>query len=328
MKKMVDIASELAIRLSNTLQSAEGNSLIDSAIEANPWFTRTDIHLSIRAIITEMLESQKIEKWMAHYPALPCTTPRKVGIIMAGNIPLVGFADLLCTLMAGHQAWVKPSSKDKVLTEHVIKTLKEIEPAIPIYIYEKATPLDAVIATGGTEANRHFEQSYKNIKRLLRSSRHSIAVLSGDEGQSEMKLLSEDIYAHSGLGCRNVAMIFAPKGIQISIPARPTNPKYHNNFLQTRALLSIKGESFEDNGTSVIIKSHELPHSLSTITLYEYNSLQEVEQWIGQHDSELQCIVSRSIEHPRRVDFGQAQHPTLLDYADGVDTMKFLEFNN
>ncbi len=244
---------------------------------------------------------------------------------MAGNIPLVGLFDLLCTLAAGCEAWVKPSSKDRVLMEYICSLLKEIEPAIPIYKYEAGAQYHAIIATGGSEANRYFEQQFAHVKHLCRSNRHSIAVLSGSESESQMRGLSEDIYSYSGLGCRNVAMIFAPQGSRVEIPPLATGQKYRNNYLQTKALLSMSGSSFVDNGSSLMVYSHELPRSLSAISIYEYESIHEVEQWIEQHEEQLQCIVSGCIEHPRRVDFGAAQHPTLHDYADGVDTMAFLQ---
>lgn len=326
MKNFVEIAQKLHSKLSGFGSDHESIAVIESAIAANSWFTHSDICRSVEAICSEMLSGEKLTVWLETYPALPAQKAHQVAIIMAGNIPLVGLFDLLCTLAAGHHAWVKPSSKDKVLMDYICDTLRAIEPEIPIYIYDQNRSYDAVIATGGEEANRHFEAKFKETKRLCRANRHSIAVLTPQTSEEEIELLAEDIYSYSGLGCRNVAMIFAPKGFGFKIPTLSTNAKYHNNYLHSKALYLLRGQEFEDCGSLILIRSKELPHTLSTISVWEYDSLSEVEAWITEHDNKLQCIVSRCINHPRRVDFGEAQHPTLLDYADGVDTMKFLEF--
>ncbi|MFI3279889.1 MAG: acyl-CoA reductase [Rikenellaceae bacterium] len=328
MKRIVNIAARLSEAISTFLLSGDSARLIERATEDNPWFSREDIRNSIEAISSQMLNAERLEEWLSHYPATQSSKRRRIAIIMAGNIPLVGFADLLCTLAAGHEAWVKPSSKDRVLMEYICQALKEIDPDIPIYKYDEDAHYDGVIATGGDQANRYFEQKFQSVKRLCRGNRHSVAVLSSKEDDRQLQLLSEDIYSYSGLGCRNVSMIFSPRGKGIKLPTVETHPKYRNNYLQTRALLTLRELDFVDTGCSVIINSKEFPQSLSTISLFEYDSLEEVEQWIEQHDEQLQCIVSRVIKHARCVDFGEAQHPTLFDYADGVDTMKFLEFNN
>lgn len=321
---MIDIAHELSLKLATFGQDATSKEVISRAIDENGWFTQPDICLAVKAIRCQMLDADKLRDFMSHYPTHMPLKGSRVGIIMAGNIPLVGFADLLCTLLAGCEAWVKPSSKDRVLMEYLCECLKEIEPKIPIYIYDDSLNYDAIIATGGTEANLYFEQRFKGVKRLCRSSRHSIAVLTGSESEEQLQLLAKDIYSYSGLGCRNVAMIFVPDGAEIKIPAAQTSQKYRNNYLQTKALATLSGWHFIDNGASIICDSKEFAHSLSTLSVYRYNSLEQVQQWIAEHDHELQCIVSNCIDHPRRVDFGQAQRPSLFDFADGVDTMEFL----
>ncbi|MFR9515275.1 MAG: aldehyde dehydrogenase, partial [Rikenellaceae bacterium] len=236
---------------------------------------------------------------------------------------------LLCTLAAGHQAWIKPSSKDRVLMEYICNQIKDIEPSTPICMYDETREYDAVIATGGNDANRYFESKFATTKRLCRTSRHSIAVLSENPTPHELDLLAEDIYSYSGLGCRNVSMIFAPRGAKVSFPSVATTLNYRDNYLRTKALLTIKGQEFEDNGTSILVRSHQEPSSLSMITIWEYDSLSEVEEWIAENDHFIQCIVcNNNIKHPRQVSFGEAQHPTLFDYADGVDTMIFLKLDN
>ncbi len=315
MKNKIDIFVELGKRLSGGAPP----KVVERAVAENEWFRVEEITSAIEAICREMLNRNKLREWMAHYPTLPVAKAEDVMIVMAGNIPLVGFFDMLCVVMAGHRAYVKPSSKDRVLMEYVISILKDIEPDIPIYIGACENP-SRVIATGGDSAVRHFKSAYGGVKTLLRGSRHSIAVVSSDGEES----IEEDIYAYSGLGCRNVSMVFHPKGSKPNIKKCDTHPKYHNNYLQNRALFTMQNREFVDNGSSLFIASSKFPSALSVISTYEYDSIEEVNRWISEHDEELQCIVSNIVQHPRCVGFGDSQRPTLMDYADEVDTMKFL----
>ncbi len=317
MNRRIEIFLELAERLKLGIDP----KIVEMATSQNKWFRANEIAQAVEAICHDMLSKGRLNEWLAHYPTLPITTPQNILIVMAGNIPLVGFFDLLCVFMAGHNAYVKCSSKDRVLMEWVISTIKKIEPNAPIYISDIPNP-DKVIATGGEAAVRHFGARYTNTPTILRGSRHSIAVLSGAEG--EEKHLLEDIYLYSGLGCRNVSMIFVPKGYDLSLLPYDTHPKYRNNYLQQRALLTMRGEEFYDNGASLFVKSQTLSNALSIISIYEYETIEEVEEWVVRHDSQIQCIVSEILTHHRRVGFGEAQHPTLFDYADDIDTMKFL----
>ncbi len=313
MKTSINIATELSARLERGVPQ----HITERAVAENEWFRASDIERAVEAIRLDMLSREGLERWMSHYSTLPVTTAENILVVMAGNIPLVGFFDLLCVMMSGHRAYIKPSSKDRVLTEWIVAQILEIEPAIPIYIWGGETP-DRVIATGGESAKRHFKAQYPNIPTLLRGTRHSIAVLS--EGED----IADDIYAYSGLGCRNVSMIFVPKSHSLELPTAQTHTKYHNNYLQTRALLTMQDVKFTDNGASLFVESQDFPASLSTVSIFRYDSLAEVNKWIQDNDSHLQCIVSRVVSHPRTVNFGESQRPTLFDYADGVDTMKFL----
>ncbi len=313
MKTPINIATELSKRLERGVPQ----HITERAMAENEWFRESDITRAVEAIRLDMLSREGLERWMSHYPTLPVTKPENILVVMAGNIPLVGFFDLLCVMMSGHCAYIKPSSKDRVLTEWIVAQILEIEPAIPIYIWGGESP-DRVIATGGESAKRHFKAQYPNIPTLLRGTRHSIAVLSQGED------IADDIYAYSGLGCRNVSMIFVPKSSEIKIASVETHPKYRNNYLQTRALLTMQSVKFTDNGASLFIESQDFPTYLSAVSIYRYESLEQVNTWIQNNDSHLQCIVSRVVSHPRAVNIGESQRPTLFDYADGVDTMKFL----
>ena len=282
--------------------------------------------LSLRAIAGEMLERGRVAEWMAAYPSLPVVEQRNVLVIMAGNIPAVGFFDLLCVCMSGHRCLAKPSSKDRATIDFIISELRRIDPQIPVEYYDSQR-VDAVIATGSDNTNRYFRARYGSVPSLLRGSRSSVAVLTGDETEEELRGLSEDIFAYSGLGCRNVSLIFTPRGDTPQIPApHDVNPKYTNNYRQTRAIAAMRGEAFTDLGCAILTEGRDFPAELSRINYAYYDSAEDVADWLAAHDGELQCVVSRDAGlHPRAVGFGRAQHPQLTDYPDAVDVMEFLE---
>jgi hypothetical protein len=297
------------------------------AVAANEWFTVGDIRYAVAAIRSEMLDAKRVAEWLSHYATAGSRCPKRVAIIMAGNVPLVGFFDLMCVLASGDIPFVKPSSKDRALEEYVELLLREIEPELRIEQYVEGADYDAVIATGGDSANLYFRTAFAGTPALLRGSRHSVAVLSGRESKAEMKALADDVFVHSGLGCRNVSLLFVPKGFKPKLEVRKMSLAYHNNYLQCRALLTMQGAKFKDLGEAVVLKTKvaEFPRFLSQINVVEYSSLEEVQQWLVAHDEALQCVVSE-IEglHSRQVPFGRAQRPTLFDYADERDTMQFL----
>ena len=327
MKSTVEIFSELGVRLAEFGSDEVSRSVMARAVAANEWFSVSDICYAVEAVRTEMLDAEKISNWLSRYPSAGRHEPKRVAIIMAGNIPLVGFFDLMCVIANGDIPYVKPSSKDSALEEYVEQLLRETEPALRIEKYVENAEYDAVIATGGESANLYFRAAFDGVPSLLRGSRHSVALLSGKEQKSDIKSLSDDIFTYSGLGCRNVSLVFVPQGYKLHLPTRKMCRAYYNNYLQCRALLTMQGAQFEELGEAVLLRSKvaEFPRFLSQINLVEYTSLEEVKQWLALHDEELQCVVS-SIDgvHSRQVPLGKAQRPTLFDYADERDTMQFL----
>ena len=297
------------------------------AVAENEWFSVSDIRYAVEAVRQEMLDAEKVEKWLQHYPFVGSREAKRVAIIMAGNIPLVGFFDLMCVLASGNIPCVKPSSKDSVLEEYIEQLLLEIEPALRIEKYVESAEYDAVIATGGDSANLYFRSAFAGVPCLLRGSRHSVVVLSGKEPKDVLTRLADDIFIHSGLGCRNVSLVFVPKGYRLSLPTRKMCRAYHNNYLQCRALLTMRGVKFDDLDEAVVVKQSqaEFPRFLSQINVVEYSDLEMVKQWLVANDESLQCVVSEISDlHSRCVEIGQAQSPTLFDYADERDTMQFL----
>ena len=322
MRDIIEIFAALADKLQGFGDDSHTSAIIDNAIEQNGWFTRPDIVRAVEAIRNQMLQPESLTKWLSDYPR--ATSTKRVAIIMAGNIPLVGFFDLLCVLCSGHEAHIKPSSKDRVLMHYIVDTLRSIDPSIPIYDYASEERYDMVIATGGNDANRYFESHFADTKRLLRGSRHSVAVLSGKESAEELEALMEDITAYSGLGCRSVSMIFAPEGVNITLPHTVAlNTKLRRNIASMRALYTIQQRHFVDYGAFLMIEGKEFATSLALVVAQRYSDIADVKAWISERRDHIQCVVSHlGIEGC--VAFGEAQHPTLWEYADGVDTMAFL----
>ncbi len=322
----VDIFAELGKRLSDFGANSRSREVMACAVADNGWFSEADVLWAVGAIRECMLDRGRMERWLAAYPALGRgDSPKRVAIVMAGNIPLVGFFDLMCVIASGNAAAVKYSSKDRALMAYVVALLHEIEPELPIEEYFGGEHADAVIATGGESANLYFESVFGGVPHLFRGSRHSVAVLSGDESAGELAALADDIFSYSGLGCRNVSLIFVPRGYEPALPPRRMCRGYMNNYRRTRALLAMTGVRFADLGMAVAVEgAAEFPDALSRINLVRYDAVEDVARWLTEHSDELQCVVSKLHLHPRTVGLGRAQYPELTDYADDVDVMEFL----
>ncbi len=317
MKSCIDIFTELGVRLKSLPQN-----IIEQATAENEWFCQ--IETAIGAIREQMLDRRAIEQWIAHYPIAP-HTPKRVAIIMAGNIPAVGFADLMYTICSGNIPVIKYSSKDRVLMQYIVEQLQEIKPHLIIEQYSDNDNVDAVIATGSDTAALHFRAMFGDIPTLIRGSRHSVAVLTGVESCEDIKNLSKDIFTYSGLGCRNVSLIFAPQGFdfQLVVPQMPQS--YKNNYRHAKAMMTMQGRVFTDCSSALLLEGKaEFPRYISTINICRYNSLSSVKEWIAENSERLQCVVSSDKSIANAVAFGRAQYPALNNYADDIDVMKFL----
>lgn len=322
MSHTIETFTALGERLRHFGTTAAHRAIITSAIADNPWFTEVDIRRAIDAVCEDMLNGDKLTAWLAQYT--PTTEPRDVAVIMAGNIPLVGFFDLLCVVASGHRCHVKTSSKDRVLMRFVIEELRTIDGDIAIYDYDAAQEYDMAIATGGDDANRYFREHFAQTRTLLRGSRHSVAILDGTESNDEMRGLAHDITSYSGLGCRSVSMIFVPEDWRGELYAMSAvNDKLKNNIRMQRAMLTMQQREFIDCDGYLAIYGDDFPTTLAAVTIYKYRSLEEVRRWISANSDRLQCITTHC-DIEGSVPLGHAQRPTLWDYADGVDTMAFL----
>jgi hypothetical protein len=302
----------------------------EQAAYENPWFLPEFIETSVQNIGSGFLQKDKLEQWLQAY-ALPGgnPSPKTVGIVMAGNIPLVGFHDLLCVFITGHRALVKPSSKDTVLIKHLADKLVEWDGETVNFIAfaENLKSCDAYIATGSNNTARYFDYYFGKYPSIIRRNRTSVAVLDGRETTDELVLLADDIQLYFGLGCRNVTKLYVPEGYDFTPLLDALRKydhladfhKYKHNFDYHLAILIMNSKYYMNNG-SIILTQHASPFSPVSQIHYEFYSDLALIMDNVLANNDIQCVVGHA-----GIPFGQAQSPALCDYADGIDTMAFLK---
>lgn len=302
------------------------------AQEHNSWFTKENLLFAIESWANALTDIN-LKTWVSNHKLNP-TTSKKVAIIMAGNIPLVGFHDFLSVLISGHQVLVKQSSNDKHLLPFLAKYLEYVQPAFKgriEFTEQKLTNFDAVIATGSNNTARYFEYYFKNKPSIIRKSRNSVAVLTGKETEAQITMLSDDIFTYFGLGCRSVSKMYVPKNYNFDLffngmyqkRTHIENAKYANNYDYNKAVYLMSEFDLLENGFLMIKEDESYASPIATI-FYEYYD-NEIDLKIKLHEDKekIQCIVaSNFIEN--EIAFGKTQHPALWDYADGIDTLEFL----
>ena len=322
---------ELAVRLGEWLgqNTEEWQECKEKATRLNAWFSPAFIELAVNNIVTHFLQKTLLEQWVAQYK-IPEVTPHPatVGIVMAGNLPLVGFHDFLCVFISGHKMVVKLSSKDEVLMKLIAEKLYEWDARTKnlIAFAELLKGCNAYIATGSNNSGRYFEYYFGKFPNIIRRNRTSVAVIDGTETTEELSALADDIQVYFGLGCRNVTQLYVPKDYNF-IPLLDAlkkydeladNHKYKHNFDYHLALLIMNSKFYMNNG-SVILTENVSPFSPVSQVHYQFysNKAEVVETLAG--NKEIQCVTGHGY-----LPFGTAQSPSLTDYADGVDTMAFL----
>ena len=296
----------------------------------NPWFTKENIENALSAW-QEQLSADMLSAWLSPYKLKELASQKKVLIIMAGNIPLVGFHDFLTVLILGHKVAVKMSSTDNVLLKVIIEKLISIAPefkdSISFIDEVKNRKFDGVIATGSDNSAQYFEYYFKGAKKIIRKNRRSVAVLDGSESKAELAGLAHDVFAYFGLGCRNVSKLFLPKGFDLDNLFKAFYPysyvvehkKYGNNYDYNKAIFLMGSNKLVENGF-LLMKEDKSLLSPTAMLYYEYyNDMHTVEQFIKENAEQLQCVVSK-----KELPLGHTQKPNLWDYADGVDTIDFL----
>lgn len=321
---------DIMVRLGEYMQNDNEifKSVKQKAQFENQWFTQEFIDLAVDNITNNFLQKDKLEAWTKKYNVKENVADKNIGIVMAGNIPLVGFHDLLCVFISGYNAIIKPSSKDEVLIKHLVQKMIEWDGTVAqkISFAAQLKGCDAYIATGSNNSARYFEYYFSKYPSIIRRNRTSIAVIDNTETKQELEKLGDDIQTYFGLGCRNVTKLYVPHKYDF-IPLLDALKKYDyfidfhkykHNFDYQLALLIMNSKFYMNNG-SVLLTENESSFSPVSQVNYEYyenrNSLDER----LKSDDDIQCIIGHNF-----LNFGSAQSPQLNDYADGIDTMKFL----
>jgi hypothetical protein len=305
--------------------------VFENAYHKNPWFTKENIQLSL-AGLKNYLKEETLTNWLNKYD-FSQTSPKKLGVVMAGNIPMVGIHDMICVLFSGHVLHAKLSSQDDVLIQFIAEQLIEIEPELKnrINFVERLKNIDAVIATGSDNTARYFQYYFSNIPHIIRRNRTSVAILDGNETDNDLKGLGLDVFSYYGLGCRNVSKIFLPSTYD---PATlfehwgdfeyiADHNKYHNNYHYQRSIMLVDQAPYLDCGFCLMVKSEALVSPISVIYFEFYENLIDLKAELSNHAEKIQCVVT-NLDWPAKIKFGKAQMPNIDDFADNIDTMQFL----
>lgn len=309
--------------------------LIQQEKNYNAWFTPENVELAVKSA-GGMLNVDAIRQWLNNYSLQQLADSKKVGLILAGNIPLVGFHDVLSVLASGHHALIKASGQDARLIKYILQMLGAIDERFStrFTFVDRLKDFDAVIATGSDNSSRYFEYYFGKVPHIIRKNRNSVAVITGDETEQELKLLGHDIFDYYGLGCRNVSKLLLPKDYDIGAFYRPiesfqpiiNHHKYNNNYDYNKSVYMVNSEKHFDNGFLLLKEDESLTSPLAVLYYSYYDNIADAEATLNNIREKIQCVVCIS---PLKLNSevvapGQSQHPQLWDYADGVDTMKFL----
>jgi hypothetical protein len=301
----------------------------------NNWFTKDSLEKSLLSI-SNQLTQDNINSWLTPYNLSDIVEKKKVLLVMAGNIPLVGFHDFLSVVISGNIAVVKLSSNDNVLFTFLWEVICKINPNFSgrlDYIDNiKERTFDAVIATGSDNSAKYFEYYFKNIRRIIRKNRRSVAVLNGKESNQELQGLADDVFLYFGLGCRSVSKVFLPKGYNLDklfdvfFPFKEivNHKKYGNNYDYNKAIFLMGGHNLTENGFLLMKEDNSLQSPVSMLFYEFYEDLDKVKDYIDENADLLQCVVCKEYIVKKNTHFGETQKPQLWDYADNVDTIEFL----
>nr|WKN38108.1 acyl-CoA reductase [Tunicatimonas sp. TK19036] len=318
------------------LSAGEQSEIAARAQSENPWFTEENI-ITAKEGLEQYLNEDKLRSWTKELPPKPSSV-KKFGLVMAGNIPWVGFHDFLTVLISGQHVFAKPSSQDSFLMRYVANLITELEPQFEPYItfVDKLNTADAIIATGSDNSSRYFEYYFSKYPHIIRKNRSSVAVLTGDESRDELYALGQDIFQYFGLGCRNVSKLLVPEDYDFTPLFQALEPyqsvayhhKYNNNYDYNKSIYLVNREPFLDTGFALFRQSDQLVSPISVVYYEPYKTQEEVSQKLIASEQKIQCVVASQPLYPEQVNhvtFGKAQQPELWDYADGVNTLDFVQ---
>ena len=328
--------SPIARTASQRLRKAiEGlTSAFDQAVAANPWFVKGFVQFSLKAWADSLMQ-EKVNRWLALYNDRPWHPPASIGVVMAGNIPMVGLHDYLCVMASGNQFIGKLSSEDDLMIPAVHRVLSELDDNFSgraRFTSSKLEGFDAVIATGSNNTSRYFEYYFGKYPHIIRRNRNGTAILDGTESLQDLELLGDDIFMYFGLGCRNVSKLYLPGDHD---PDRLLNAwkrygwiadhsKYRNNYDYHKSIFLVNGDDFYDNGFVLARKQAAFSSPVAVLHYETYDQLDDLKRSLDDERDHLQCIVSGRPDIHSSIPFGTSQLPELWEYADGVDTMQFL----
>jgi hypothetical protein len=317
-------------------QQQDLKSCVESAYNSNPWFIPEFSSMAMKAI-SEMLTADSLNHWLLNeLPDNPNKGLKNIGVVMAGNIPAVGFHDFLCVLISGNRIKVKLSSDDQLLIPALSRLLISIEPEFETrieFISGKLEQIDAIIATGSNNTSRYFEFYFGKYPNIIRKSRSSVAILSGNESPEDLRALLDDLFLYFGFGCRNVTKLYVPVNYDF-IPLLDqskckadlllSHNKYYNNYEYNKAVFLVNGTVHLDTGY-LLVKEDESVHSPIGVIHYEtYSSNEELLNTLYGIEESLQCIISSNSMASMTIPFGKSQKPAINDYADNLNTLNFL----
>ncbi|HSD15372.1 MAG TPA: acyl-CoA reductase [Flavobacterium sp.] len=306
--------------------------LIELSQSHNGWFTPEQVHYAIDSW-AESLTEENLSEWLSAYD-FSNVQPKTVGLILAGNIPLVGFHDFLSVLLSGHNVLVKTSSNDQKLLPFLADYLIAVAPGMADHITfteGKLENFDAVIATGSNNTARYFDYYFKDVPNIIRKNRNSVAVLDGKESKEDLEALGEDIFRYFGLGCRNVSKLFVPRGYDFKLFFEAIYKygdiihyeKYANNYDYNKAVFLMSLFPLLDNEFLTLKEDSSYSSPISSVFYEYYDDLEAIKSKLLEDSEKIQCIVSNNLIN-RSISFGKSQNPELCDYADNIDTISFL----
>jgi hypothetical protein len=323
------------VALGDSIDHSSNHDLYLKAKYENPWFTIENIEQSIDAIKTHYINRTKLEAWIKEYQIADSNTSKRVGLILAGNIPLVGFHDIISVFLCGHTAILKLSDKDRILPTYFIHKLIGMFPELmsSFKIVDRLTDYDAVIATGSDSSGRVFEKYFSQVPHIIRRNRNGVAVITQNDNVETLKNLRHDLFDYFGLGCRNVSKVYIEKGVSTDLIFESivdekeiiNHNKFKNNYDYSSALYLMNLEKFLTNDVLILREHEDIGSRIACLHYEYYDSREALTSALNSHKDKIQCVVSSEpITGFTHFGFGNAQKPSLADYADGVDTIAFL----
>lgn len=318
-----------------TLDTDTKASLTQRANDDNGWFDELTVENALTGI-EKMLTEDVLNNWVSKYETSESESPKKILVVMAGNIPAVGFHDALSILISGHVLMAKLSSQDTFLMTTLFNWLKEIQPQFKEYIQILEAPakdIDKVIATGSDNSSRYFVKYFNKYPNIIRHNRSSVAVIRGNESEETLAKLSNDIFLYYGLGCRNISKIYAPKDYDFTLLLKALEPKaketiinhkYANNYDYNKSIYLVNKVKHLDNGGLILTECNEMVSPISVLYFESYENGKDLKLRLSESEDKIQCVVTDGQWLADSEDFGQAQFPNVSTYADNIDTMEFL----